>query len=144
MPKSADSIADSNADSYINIKCQMRIYFFTTFSSFLTTFGSISAKKQYFMLFYPMRMLKNADSIADSIADSNAVCFIDVKCQQKILSHKNHTFGHFLGVKLHKIVFLSFQCGFFSNAGAEPDADSNTDLFFATLAFLKLFSALYK
>jgi len=60
------------------------------------------------MLFYIKRMPKSADSIADSNADS----YTDVKSQQKKFKLKQISpFGHFLGVKLHKIEFLSFQRG---------------------------------
>jgi len=49
---------------------------------------------------------------ADLIADSNADSYTDVKCQQKKLKLKQISiFGHFLGVKLHEIEFLSFQRG---------------------------------
>jgi len=49
---------------------------------------------------------------ADSIADSNADSYTDVKSQQKKFKLKQISpFGHFLGVKLHKIEFLSFQRG---------------------------------
>jgi len=158
MPKSADLIADSNADSYTDVKCQQKklklkqISIFGAFSrckaswnwvSFLsawilkqfrcrarcgircgfisfetwaviwTSFSSKPVKKLNFVLFYIIRMPKNADSIADLIADSNAESKIDAKCQLKKLKLTQiSTFGYFLDVKLLKIEFLSFQCGF--------------------------------
>jgi len=58
---------------------------------------------------------------------------------------QSSTSGLLLGVKFHKIEFLSFQYGFESYADAEPDAESNADLFLAIFIqhFLTTFSSIF-
>jgi len=92
------------------MRIQMRIYIFATFSSFLNCFfSSISVKNNNFVLFYTTRRPKNADLVSDLIADSNVDPYVDEKCQQKILKLKQintGSYGHFLGAHYIKLGFF--------------------------------------
>jgi len=91
----ADSIADSNADSYTDVKCQQKILEFNQIS----TFGHFLGVK----LFYIIKMVKNADLIADFIAvliaDSNADSDINYRTStENIETPPNQYFWAILGV----------------------------------------------